>query len=59
MENTTEVKHENLKVKAFGFLDWLIGGLLLGLFLGIVVVMANFTINLFNRWFPKTKKETN
>lgn len=49
-------KAEKLKYKAFSILDFFIGALLFGLFLGVVVVFANGTINLITKWFPSLKK---
>ncbi len=51
-----EVQAEKLKYKAFSILDFFIGALLFGLFLGVVVVFANGTINLITKWFPSLKK---
>jgi hypothetical protein len=51
-----EVQAEKLKHKAFSILDFFIGALLFGLFLGVVVVFANGTINLITKWFPSLKK---
>lgn len=57
-DNTAEeTKKEMLQKRAFSILDFFIGALLFGLFLGVVVVFANGTINLFSRWFPGLKKQ--
>jgi len=64
MENTTtvtttdkEVKTEKVKNRVYSAIDYFFGALLLGLFLGVVIVIANGTINLFNKWIPSTKKK--
>lgn len=57
VDTTEETNKEKLQNKAFSFLDFFIGALILGLFLGVVVVFTNGTINLFTKWFPKLKKQ--
>lgn len=57
-DNTAEEsKKELLKKRAYSVIDFLIGAFLFGLFLGVVVVFANGTINLLSRWFPGLKKQ--
>lgn len=57
-DNTAEeTKKELIQKRAFSVLDFFIGALLFGLFLGVVVVFANGTINLLSRWFPGLKKQ--
>ncbi|MEA5425371.1 hypothetical protein [Arcicella lustrica] len=54
---TEETNKEKIQNKAFSILDFFIGALLFGLFIGVVVVFANGTINLLSRWSPSLKKK--
>jgi hypothetical protein len=53
----SEENKEKLKEKGYSFLDFILGGLLLGLFIMIVVVSANGFSKIVYKWFPKLKPD--
>jgi hypothetical protein len=55
---TEEEKTEKRKEKAYSVLDFLLGALIFGIFIGLVALSANGMINLFTKWFPSLKKQS-
>lgn len=56
---TEEEIKEKRKEKAYSLLDFLLGALIFGIFIGFVALSANGVVNLFTKWFPSLKKQTN
>lgn len=51
-------KKELMKQKAYSALDWVLGGILLGLFFTIVIVSINLFSKLVKKVFPSLINDT-